>query len=280
MMSAVALVLSWLNAAANWLGTLLAPIGWMPGWASMLLVSAVTGVLLLLAFKYTSNQKAIRLTRNYIDANLLSASLFPDNASLAFGAQGRVLLGAGRLFVLALVPTAVMLVPVTLVLAQLGLWYQAQPLHVDDVAVVTLKLRDKLTEDGPKVTLDPGEDAEIVDDPVRVFSKGEICWKVKAKEPGYHTLHFEVDGQTFEKELAVGDGVMRVSIERPAFGWYEMLIHPAETPFDVESSVQWISVQYENRDTWLSAADWWVMWWFVLSMAIAFCFKGALGVNV
>src|SRR5262245_49480137 len=126
-MSAVTLVLSWLNAAANLLGLLLAPIGWMPGWASMLLVSAVTGVLLLIAFKYTSNQQAIRLTRNSIDANLLSIRLFPDNAMLALGAQARVFLGAGRLFVLALVPTAIMAIPVTLVLTQLGLWYQARP---------------------------------------------------------------------------------------------------------------------------------------------------------
>ena len=53
----------WLNALANALGRVLAPIAWLPGWLSATLVAAVTGVVMLIAFKYTSNQRAIRRAR-------------------------------------------------------------------------------------------------------------------------------------------------------------------------------------------------------------------------
>ena len=75
-------------------------------------------------FKYTSNQRAIKRVRDDIKANLLALKLFKDSTAAVWQAQGRLLLGAGWLLVLALVPMAVMIVPVTLILGQLSLWYQ------------------------------------------------------------------------------------------------------------------------------------------------------------
>ena len=63
----------WLNAAANVLGrSILAPVGSMPGWLSATIVAAATGVLLLVVFKYTSNQRPIKRVRDAINANLLA----------------------------------------------------------------------------------------------------------------------------------------------------------------------------------------------------------------
>ena len=54
----------WLNAVANVAGDwLLVPIGLLPGWLSATLVAAVTGVVLLIVFKHTSNQRAIKAAR-------------------------------------------------------------------------------------------------------------------------------------------------------------------------------------------------------------------------
>ena len=101
----------------------------LPGWLSATVVAAVTGVLLLAVFKYTSNQRAIKRVRNDINANLLALKLFKDSAGWRFGRRGASCCGAGRLFVLAVVPMLVMAVPVTLLLGQLALWYQARPLQ-------------------------------------------------------------------------------------------------------------------------------------------------------
>ena len=142
-MDLLARVVAWLNAGANVLGRwTLAPLGALPGWLSATLVSAVTGVLLLLVFKYTSNQRAIKRVRSDIQANLLTLKLFKDSAVVALKAQGRLLVGAGQLLVLAILPMLVMLVPATLLLGQLALWYQAKPLRVGEDAIVTLKLND------------------------------------------------------------------------------------------------------------------------------------------
>src|SRR5262245_55790156 len=172
-----------LNTVANALGSLLVPIGWMPDWLSATLVAVATGVAMLVMFKYTSNQRAIKRVRRGIRANRLAAKLFSDNAGLGFRAQGRVLFGAFRLLLLAVVPILAMTVPMVLLLAQLGLWYQAAPLRVGEEAVVVVKLNADSTAE-----LAPSEAVEDVSGPVRVISRREVCWNIRARQPGYHRL--------------------------------------------------------------------------------------------
>ncbi|HZU36567.1 MAG TPA: hypothetical protein VFA18_11690, partial [Gemmataceae bacterium] len=71
----------WLNALANDVGGwVLSPVQVLPGWLSATIIAAVTGVLLLAVFKYTSNQRAIKRVRADISTNLLALKLFKDSA--------------------------------------------------------------------------------------------------------------------------------------------------------------------------------------------------------
>jgi hypothetical protein len=280
MTDVLAHVVSWLNIPANALGRfVLFPISLLPGWLSVTVVAAVSGVLLLLVFKVTSNQRAIKRVRDDINANLLALRLFKDNTSLAFRVQGPVLLGALRLSLLAVVPMLVMLVPVTLLISQLGLWYECRPLRVGEEAVVTMTLNGDAAAPWPKVNLEPADAAETTVRPVRVQSRREVCWNLKAREAGYHRLVFRVDGKAATKELAVGDGLMRVSTRRPGWDWWDALEHPGEPPFGPDCTIRSIDIDYPPRTSWTSGAGWWLAYWFVVSMVAALCFRRALNVQ-
>jgi hypothetical protein len=270
-----------LNVLANALGRpLLALVGAMPGWLSATIVATVTGVLLLLVFKYTSNQAAIKRVRNDIDANLLTLKLFKDATTVVLAAQAAMIRGAFHLFVLAIVPMVVMMVPVLLLLGQLSLWYQHRPLRVGEEAVVALKLDGNAGDPMPAVTLEPTPSAEVVTGPVRVPSKLEVVWVIKARENGSHQLSFRTGEQSVTKELAVGDGFMRISTRRPGWDWYDALLNPDEPTFPKSSSVQSIEVDYPERPSWTSGTDNWVIYWFAVSMVAAFCAKPFLKVNL
>ncbi len=273
-------VVVWLNAAANALGgVLLAPVGLLPGWLSATLVAAASGLLFLLAFKWTSNQRAIRAVRADIKAHLLALKLFKESPWVTLRAQGRILWGVARSLALTVVPLLVMAVPVCLLLGQIGLWYQARPLPVGEEAVITLKLSGAQTS-WPAVRLRPTDALEVTAGPVRVLSKRELCWNVKARRPGYHRLVFEVGGQQVEKELAVGDGFMRVSTLRPGWEWPDVLFHPAEAPFRPDSPVHSITVEYPERSSWTSGTDSWLVYWVVVSMVAALCLSPLLKVKI
>jgi hypothetical protein len=274
-------IIIWLNVFANAVGAVcLAPVAVLPGWLSATLIAAVTGVLMLLAFKYTSNQSAIKRVRADIKANTLAISLFRDNTRVSMKSVGGVVWGALRLMFHAIVPMLVMIVPVCLLLGQLSLWYQARPLAVGEEGVITMQLRDDVIVEDLTLQLQPSAAIDVTVGPVRVPSKHWVCWNLAAREPGYHTLRFDVSGEAFEKELAVGDGFMQVSVERPAWEWTTVLLHPREQPFASDSSVQSIQVAYPERLSWVAGTHSWLIFWFIASIVFAFVARPWLGVNL
>jgi len=281
MMNVLAQIAAWLSAASSALGRfVLAPVGAVPGWLSATVVAAVTGVLLLAVFKYTSNQRAIERVRNDINAHLLALKLFKDSARVSLRAQGRVLKGAFWLFVFAIVPMLAMVVPVTLLLGQLALWYQARPLRVGEDTVITLKLNGDAQSAWPAVSLQPTDAVLVTVGPVRLKSKREVCWNVQARQLGSHRLVFQVGDQPSTKELAIGDGLMRVSTERPGWDWWAILMNPAEEPFRPGQPVRSIAIDYPHRSSWTIGKDKWIIYWFGVSMVAALCFRRALNVAV
>ena len=132
----------------------------------------------------------------------------------------------------------------------------------------------------PAVQLSESPGFEPSTGPVRVKSKRALYWNVVAREPGYHKLVFEVDGQPIEKEFAVGDRLMRVSEQRPAWKWSDIVLYPAEEPFPRGVTVKSIEIQYPNRESWLTGSKTWLIAWFLGSTITALCFRGVFNVNL
>lgn len=281
MTSFLAQIITWINVPVNALGKLLSvPIGALPGWLSNTIISAVTGLVLLIIFKYTSNQRAIGKVRDNIKANMLALKLFKDDISVTLQSQGRVFKGAFLLLFHAIRPMLVMIVPVSLLLAQMGLWYQSRPLLPGEEAVVTMKLNSNIEAPWPNVGIGPMPAADITSGPVRIFSKREICWKLRAVESGYHRIIFQVGRHQIDKELVIGDGFMRVSAERPGWHWADILLYPVEKPFGSDSVVQSISIDYPERLSRTSGTGWWLIYFFVASLVFALIFKPFLRVRI
>lgn len=271
----------WLNDIANGLGSVaLKPVQWLPGWLSATLVAAVTGVLMLVVFKYTSNQAAIKRSRDQIKANLLALSLFKDNLGVSLRCQLQLLLGAGRLVWHSLAPMAVLTIPMILMLGQLALWYQARPLSVGEESVVTVQLKPGVPGALGSINLEPSDAATVVTGPVRVPGKNMVCWNLMPKTSGQHVLNFTVNDVHFEKQLVVGGTFMPVSLKRPARNVNDVLLHPHESPFASDSIVQSIEVTYPDRDSFTSGTNKWVIYWFLVSMIAAFVAKPFLNVNL
>lgn len=270
-----------LNQVANAIGRIATyPLGVLPELPGAMLVWLVSGILMLIGFKYTSHQSAIKRIRDKIKAELIALSLFKDSVAVNLLSQWRILTGACQSILMALVPIACMIIPVTLLVGQLSLWWQVRPLHVDEEAVVTLNLSGSAKSAWPEVELQPSSAIESTLGPVQMRSKRALCWSLKAHEPGHYQLVFSVDGHDYQKSLAVGKGPMRVSVRRPEWKWTEVILHPAEDPFSPQSPVKSIEIQYPGTRSWFTGSNTWLISWFIGSMIVGFCFRGALNVNL
>ena len=281
MMSFLAHIVTWLNVPLNAAGKLLtAPVAAVPGWLSNTVISAAMGVTLLVLWKYTSNQDAIGRVKDDIKANILALKLFKDSISVTLQAQGRVFRGAGGLLFHAIRPMLVMIVPICLILAQMGLWYQARPLQPGEEALVVIKLNGNIDSAWPNVSIASMPTADVTIDQTRVFSERQIYWKIKARENGLNNIVFRVDNEQVEKQLAIGEGFMRVSLQRPGWHWVDIFENPSEKPFSRDSVVQSISIKYPDRLSRTSGTNWWMIYFFIASMVFAFIFKPFLKVKI
>ena len=277
----LAILFTWINRPINAVaGVALAPVGMLPGWLSNTIISAVTGVLLLVVYKYTSNQEAIGRVKDQIKANMLALKLFKDELGVVFRAQAGLLRGAVCLLRYSVFPLLVMLVPVSLALAQMGLWYQWRPLHPGESTLVCLKCAGDAAQPMPAVQIVASPGAEVTVGPVRVLSRREVYWQIRATELGRHRILFRVADQEVAKELVVGDAFARVSAQRPGQDWLAILIHPAEKPFGRDGAVCSIAVDYPSRRSYTSGSDWWVVYFFMASMVFALIFKPFLRVKI
>jgi len=280
-MAFFAQIVSWVNVLTNAFGSFfLAPIAMLPGWLSNTIISGVTGVFLLVIFKYTSNQRAIGKIRDDIKAHMLALKLFKDSISVTLHAEVRVFKGALLLLFHAIPPMLVMIIPVSLLLAQMSLWYQSRPLLPGEVAVMTVKLNDNVGGRWPTLNIEPTPVAKVTIGPVKVFSRREICWEIKALENGNHRITLDVNRHQIEKELVIGDGFIRVSSTRPAWNWANILMHPAEKPFAPDSIVQSVNIDYPDRLSWTSSANWWLIYFFIASMVFAFISRPFLKIRI
>jgi hypothetical protein len=167
-------------------------------------------------------------------------------------------------------PLLILLLPMVMVLAQMGLRYQWRPLPAGQRSHIHLHLHPEYA-DVYDATLEPSPG--VVDSVGPVPGDGELVWRIEAGEPGRHTLRFHVGEATIEKELVIGPPFERVSARRPGSHWTAQLLHPAERPLASEGPVQNIVLDYPGVHSYMVGENWWVLTFFVISMAAALLLK-------
>ncbi len=274
-------MLATLNPPCTWLADgIYAVMSPLPIWAGLALLSAVTGFIMLVVFRYASNQEAIGRAKDDIKANLLALKLFKDDLGVTFRAQGRLFWAVIRLQRYVLTPVLLMLLPMLLGLSQMGTRYQWRPLLSGEQTLVKMKFAaahqspsDVFIEPNPGVIVELGP----------LPGAEDLVWRIRGAAPGRYLLRFNVDGEIIKKELVIGDEIphanasaQRVSGARVLADWTTQLFHPIErrlSPSVSSASVESIIIDYPDLDSWVYGSDWWLAHFFIVSMLTALIFK-------
>ena len=260
---------------------LLRPFGGISPIWGLLIVSVVTGIVMVVIFKYTSNQSGIKGAKDKISAYLMEIRLFKDDMRLMFSAQGRILRTNLTYMRYAVTPMLFMLVPVVLILAQLGIRYADRPLRPGESALVKVKLAEYSFDETTPVSVETGEGLRLETPLLRIPRMGEIDFRIGAIEKGHHALTISIDGETLEHSVPVSDKVDRAYAVRLKPDFWHMLLYPGQAPIPKTSSIEEIDVKLPPQT--VSMFGWninWLVFFFIASLVAGYSLKGVFKVEV
>ena len=251
-------------------------------WWGMLVVSLLTGLVMLVIFKYTSNQAGIRRTKDRIKAHLLEMRLYQDSLRNSFKAQGGILKANLKYMSHSLKPLLVMIVPVILILIQLNFWFAYRPLKPGVPVLLKVTLRDSLSPMETEVELQPAPGLQIETPGLRIEEEAEVDWRISFTEAGDFNLKIQVGSEILNKSVSVGQKPLRIlSPRRVTRNLWDQLFYPAEPPLDKNSAVQNIELLYPAGG--LPFLGWnmhWLIAFFIFSVLFGFSLKGFFGVEI
>ena len=245
----------------------------------LVVISVVFGVVALVVIKYCSNQSAVGRVKDKIKANMLAIKLYKDELGVMFRSFAVVIGSALKLQLLMIPPLLVMIIPMVLVCAQMAAHQEWRPLQVGERGVLLVTLDEDLPDSALDIKPQVPEGVTL-DTRCRCAEANEVAWNVQASKPGRYTLGFPVGDRTITKELVVGRPLERVSSKRHRGGWLDSFLYACEKPLAADSGVRTITITMPPLDSRLYGSFWWIIWFLVLSIAVALILKPIFKVKI
>jgi hypothetical protein len=245
----------------------------------VLAISVVIGFVMVVVFRYTSDQKAIGRAKDQLKAHLLAVRLFQDQLPVVMRAYGRIFRGTGRYLRLAFMPFLISLLPITILIFQVDRYLGSRPFNTAQPFLVEAQVSDGDSLNGVELHLPPGLRNSA---PAVHIPKGKkVVWRLLAERDGQYDVQLTAASQTVSKRVVVSEGLARLSPVRLRGQFWRRLLSSSEAPLPDAGSIQSISVNYPAREIDLGWWTWnWIVLFFVVSLIAGFVFKSALGIQV
>jgi hypothetical protein len=235
-------------------------------------------VLALLVYRYASDQKGIHAVKDKMKAYLLETRLFRDDLGVTLRAQGQILKHSAMYAAYALVPMAVMFVPVVLLLIQVESRYAFRPLQPGESTLVEAHVDAPATVSSIDAELIVPRGLKLETPAMRVDAQRSILWRVRAQEPGDYTVRVRLGTQEFSKRVRVGHSGAISSAIYDAND-IRTLAYPLEAALKADSAMSSIQMTYpRSRGVFagLSSASWIL---FGATLLLGFLLRRAFGVT-
>ena len=242
-------------------------------------ISLVVGLAMVLLFGYTSDQKAIRIAKNQLQAHLLALRLFQDQIPVVLRSYVRIVLATSHYLKLAFKPLLFVIVPITFLMVQVDRYLGAVPLSTGHPFLIKAKMADATHLND--ATLQLPDSFATTAPPVHVPAENAVAWRVIAAKAGNFAISIQTADHAFSKQVVVGSGLSRLSSIRMAGRFWERWFVSGEPALPGNGFIESIEVQYPARDIAFLGLQWnWIWLFFLLSMIAGFLFKSILGIEI
>ena len=251
--------------------------------AIVVVVSLVVGLVMVVLFGYTSDQKAIGIAKDQLKAHLLAVRLYRDQIPVVMGSYGKILRGTGRYLKLAFKPLLYVIIPITLLMVQIDRYLGQTPIPLNAPFLLTVHLTASDAQNDALNSLTLGLPSEITmtAPPVHIPETDDVVWRLSASAPGKYEVKVATGGQSAGKTVSIGSDLPRISTIRLRGQFWERMLSSAEPALPDSSPIESIAINYPDRNIEIAGYGMnWIWMFFILSMVAGFIFKELLGIQI
>jgi len=235
----------------------------MPTLASLVPISILTGIGMLLVFRHTSDQSAVRRAKSLVTAHLLEFRLFMDEPRMILKAQRDLIVANARFLKMMLRPVLVLALPMGLLLAAMEAFYGHAPLRVGEPAIVTAQVKHEALS----LSLRAPDGILVETPPVHVPADRQVSWRIRPLRGTSAELELVHADRAIAKSISAGTGMRYVSERRGSLA--SLLLRPTEPPLS-DSELDWIEVRYPAASI---LGLHWLIWFFAVSAVTALALR-------
>lgn len=262
-------------------------LGWAGPFVVVTIVSALVGMLFIMAFPHVSSQDGIKAVKDRIKFNLLAIRLFQDDLGTVFRSTGKTLSWNFGYLGLNMLPMVVLAAPFMIVWFQLNALYAYQPLETGAEQMIVVELNEGVVPSSVDIVVPAGLElshrvnlADAVDP--------RILLRLTPLEDGAHDLVLKNAGAEVIKTIEVGTNPKRLARLTTAVPLSKFadakdpIVYFGDPVLPGDSFLQTITVDYPVRPLgFMGGGEISIMLWFVVvSMAVGFGLKGFFGVEI
>ncbi|MFB3903431.1 MAG: hypothetical protein ACE15E_08260 [Acidobacteriota bacterium] len=247
--------------------------------APLALVSLIASIVLLLAFRWLSDQPGLQQIKGKIHAHFLELRLFRHDAGVIWFAEKQIL-RYNLVYLTYLIKPLVVTLPIfVLFLVELDAWFSSRPLGVGEPVVVSVFAQPGAVDVLHALRIANDGGLRVETPALRIPEERRADWRIRALAAGEHRLRFLTGRQDVTKRLRVGrERLVYVAVTRSAAGWFSGFVNSEEPPLSPDNPISRIEVNYP-RST-MSVWGWSVNWavaFIVLSLVFAYLLKRPFG---
>lgn len=263
-------------------------LGWLGSFWVVVLVSALTGVLFILAFPHVSAQSWIKKVKDRIKYNLLSIRIYQDNLGSVMKSTAGTLGWNFAYLAMNLIPMVVLAAPFMVIWFQLNSLYAFRPLQPGDERLVVVDLKPG-TDPAAVQLAAPAGGWKLLQGPVPLPDREpKLLFTLAAEETGSYALQLSHGGETVTKQLEIGTDPRRLARVRTSAplalfaAGQDPIVYFGEQVLPKESFVRTVQIEYPHAPLGpFGGGEITIMLVFVVvSLIVGFGLKGVFGVEI
>ena len=267
---------------------LVAPFHGLPPIAQMVLLSLVSAVVLLTAFKRLSDQETIKLHKNKIFGNFLEIAIYRDQFRRSLICQGRAL--QHNLLYLGAIGKPLLLLTIPMILICLQLEYRLgyQAIRPGQSFIIEARIDDNVNQTAPELlnnlNIATSDTITLETPAMRLPDTGQVFWKARLTQAGssnFIGVTLPGQGELLRKKVASDAQTNRFTPNKSKMQTLGDLLTSGEESILMSSPIKTLRVAYPAAEyalfRWMLSP---LVYYFILTMIFGFLLKPVMKVSI